>query len=103
MNEPVFKLSRPSNAPISDKELTADLRRVANILGTDTVSNRQYQSLGQYAAITQSQRFGSWNDALRQAGLSITNRMSIPDEELFENILTLWHHYGRQPMRRECS
>jgi len=103
MSEPVFKLSRPPNAPITDEELIADLRRVANMAGSDTVSNRQYQSMGRYAAITQSQRFGSWNDALRQAGLSILNRMSIPDEDLFENILGLWQHYGRQPMRRECS
>lgn len=103
MSDPVFKLSRAPNSPVSDEELTADLRLVANALGTDTVSNKQYQSLGQYAAITQSKRFGSWNDALRQAGLSISNRLNITDEELFENILALWQHYGRQPKRRESA
>ena len=103
MSEPTFKLSRPPNAPISDEELISDLRRVAQTLKLDTVGNRQYQAMGQYAATTQSQRFGSWNDALRRAGLAISNRMNIPDEGLFENILTLWQHYGRQPKRRELA
>jgi hypothetical protein len=103
MKEPVFKLSRVPNAPISDEELIADLRRVAQGLGTDTVSDRHYQSVGLYSSVTQKSRFGSWNEALRRAGLKISNRIDIPDVDLFENILTLWQHYGRQPRRSQLA
>ena len=103
MNEPVFKLSRFPNAPISDEELIADLRRVAQTLGTNTVANKQYEPLGTYSSFTQMKRFGSWNEALLRAGLAISNRLNIPDGELLENILILWQHHGRQPRRRECA
>ncbi|MGD0730838.1 MAG: HNH endonuclease [Terracidiphilus sp.] len=103
MNESVFRLSRPPNAPISDEALIVDLRRVAQMLGTDSVGYKQYDSLGNYSSITQMKRFGSWNEALRQAGLAISNRMNIPDEELFETILALWQYYGRQPRKREYA
>jgi len=71
MSEPVFKLSRVPGAPISDEELVADLRRVALTLGAEAVSFRQYASNGTYAAQTQAERFGSWNEALRRAGLDV--------------------------------
>jgi hypothetical protein len=103
MSESVFKLFHVGGVPVSDEELIADLRRVALILGTDAVSYRQYQSNGTYAASTQLERAGSWNEALQRAGLDVLQRRDIPDEELFENILTLWQHYGRQPRFRELA
>lgn len=103
MSEPVFKLSRVPNAPISDEELIADLRRVAQTLGTNMVGQKLYDSMGAYSSFTQGRRFGSWNQALSRAGLTILNRMNIPDEELFENILALWQRYGRQPRRSELA
>jgi hypothetical protein len=45
-----------------------------------------------------TRRFGKWTELLSEVGLS-----SVPlgrrytDEECFENIVTLWTHYGRQP------
>ncbi len=103
MKEPIFKLSRVPNAPISDEELIADLRRVADKLGIDRVPHGEYRRLGHYSDTTQCQRFGSWNEALQQAGLNISNRRNISDEELFENILGLWQHYGRQPRLSETD
>src|ERR1035441_7601182 len=103
MSEPVFKLCRPSNAPVSDEELIADLRRVAELRGSETVTAKQYQQDGEYGHITQQKRFGSWNEALRRAGLTISNRIDIPDVELFENLLSLWQYYGRQPRRSELA
>ena len=103
MSEPIFKLSRVSNAPVSDEELIADLRRVALASGTEALSYRQYNSRGIYSARTQEKRFGSWNEALLRAGLTVLRQLDIPDEELFENILTLWQHYGRQPRYIELA
>jgi hypothetical protein len=103
MSEPVFKLSRISGTPVSDEELIADLRRVAELLGTETLTIVQYKQKGEFGDTTQKKRFGGWNNALLRAGLKISLRQNYPDEELFENILTLWQHYGRQPSIRELA
>lgn len=103
MNKPVFELSRVGGAPVSDGELLADLLQVARQAGLDTVPGPLYKSMGAYGVSTIEQRFGGWNEALRRAGLKISKRMNIPDEELFENILMLWQHFGRQPRRREVD
>ena len=103
MSGPVFELSNVPGVPVSDEELVADLRRVASELGKSTVSNKLYESLGRYSHTTHLKRFGSWNGSLHRAGLVISNRFNIPDEELFKNLLLLWKHFGRQPRRREVD
>lgn len=103
MTEPIFKLSRVSGAPVSDEELIADLLRVAQLLNTGTVPQKKYGAVGTYDYSTVIRRFGSWNNALRLAGLSLSNEVDISDERLFENLLVLWQHLGRQPRRSELS
>lgn len=103
MQEKAFQLSRVSGQPVSDAELLEDLRRVASNLGKTTVGQKEYRLAGLYDDSTATRRFGSWNEALKAAGLSISNVLDIGDEELYENILTLWQHYGRQPRRRELA
>lgn len=103
MSKNRFELSRVSGTPVDDSELLADLRRVARDLGQDTVGHKHYRERGRFDDTTLSRRFGSWNQALDAAGLQVTNQDSISDEDLFENILTLWSHLGRQPRRRELA
>lgn len=98
-----FKLTRVSGQPVSNAELLADLKRVAETLGSSTVSQPKYRELGQYDETTVARRFGSWNNALLEAALTISNEVNISDERLFENILTLWQYYGRQPRRSELA
>lgn len=101
--KPKFELSRVSGAPVTDAELLADLQRVAEILGTSTVGQKTYRKRGTYDDTTVSRRFGSWNAALRAAGLTLSNEPSLSDDRLFENLLVLWQHYGRQPRRAELA
>ncbi len=103
MTEPPFKLSRVSGAPVSDAELIADLQRVARSLNLNTVPQKKYEAIGAYDYSTVIRRFGSWNDGLRLAGLAMSNEVDISDERLFENLLILWQHQGRQPRRSELS
>jgi hypothetical protein len=98
-----FKLLRVSGQPVEDAELLADLKRVAEMLGASTVSMPKYCECGKYDNSTVARRFGSWNNALLKAGLTISNEVNISDERLLENILTLWQHYGRQPRRSELA
>ena len=103
MQRKPFELSRVSGQPVSDAELLGDLRRVASSLGKTTVGQKEYRRVGKYDDSTTTRRFGSWNGALKAAGLIVANEVGLDDEELFENILTLWQHYGRQPRRRELA
>ena len=98
-----FKLSRVSGQPVSDAELIADLKHVSELLNASTVSMPKYDELGKYSNTTLARRFGTWNNALAKAGLELSNEVNITDERLFENILTLWQHYGRQPRRSELA
>ena len=88
---------------VSDEELLADLRAVAARLGKETVGLKEYRKVGKYDDTTASNRFGSWNKALRAAGLTVSNEVDISDDRLFENLLVLWQHYGRQPRRAELA
>lgn len=103
MTSEKFKLARVSGQPVSDKELLADLRRVAESLGASTVSMPKYRELGKFDNSNLAKRFGTWNSALSTAGLAISNEVNISDERLFENILVLWQHFGRQPRRSELA
>lgn len=103
MAPPTFKLSRVQGAPVTDDELIADLRNVAAAIGKPTVGQKEYRRLGTYDDSTVSRRFGSWNIGLQRAGLALTNQVDLNDEQLFDNILALWTHYGRQPRRRELA
>jgi len=103
MKQPVFRIVRVSGSPVKDDDLLTDLKRVAESLGSITVPQEKYGKLGTYDYSTLIRHFGSWNKALLAAGLSLSNRVNIADEELFENLLYLWEHYGRQPRRRELA
>ena len=103
MTEPIFKLSRTKNSPVSEGELIDDLKYVAHSLNLRTVSQKKYETLGTFDYSTICRRFGSWNNALRIAGLSLSNEINISDERLFENLLNIWQHLGRQPRRSELS
>ncbi len=103
MSDAKFDLTRSPNAPVSSAELLADLRRAAEAAETKSIGSRLYPKFGKYSAITFQKRFGSWNSALIEAGLEIAHEVNISDERLFENMMALWEHYGRQPKRRESA
>lgn len=98
-----FKLERVSGAPVSTDELLSDLKRVAALAAPEKVSQRVYVQHGQYDVSTFVRRFGSWNLGLKEAGLELSNEVDYSDERLYENILNLWQHYGRQPRQREAG
>jgi hypothetical protein len=97
-----FKL-KPWNRGIADAELLDDLRCVAQLLGKTTLRYDEYPKHGRCASRIFETRFGSWNAALRAAGLEIGRRQDITDEELFENMEKVWTALGRQPRREEMK
>lgn len=97
------KLKRVKGQSVTDDELLNDLRAVAKELNKPTVPQKTYAKLGEYEYSTLIRRFGSWNAALKKAGLEITHEQEITKEKLFENILFLWTKLGRQPVRSDLT
>ena len=85
---------------LTDQELLDDLRRVARRLRKSFVSQREYPQHGRSWPSVMIRRFGSWNRALRAAGLK-PRRTNIPTEELFKNLRRVWDTLGRQPLKSE--
>lgn len=48
-------------------------------------------------------RFGSWNDALKEAGFDVSHEIKIDGIRLFENPERLRIALGRQPTKRDLS
>lgn len=89
---------------ITDEELIADLKRVANGLNKDFVSFQRYKKRGKYDSTTLARRFGSWSEALKRAGLQVNRHPPrISEEELFQNIEEIWVKLGRQPRVTEIQ
>ncbi len=103
MEDSKFKLVKAKNTPVSNEEILSDMRRVSNTLNTTKITQKIYGEHGQYDTSNIGRRFGTWNKALEAAGLSVSNQCNISDDVLFENLLILWQHYGRQPRRRELA
>jgi hypothetical protein len=88
----------------SDDELLDDMRRCAKAFGKDTITGSEYEDIGKAHPDTIRRRFGSWSKALTLAGLRPHGgRRGITDEELFENIKSLWISLGRQPGKSEVK
>ncbi|MFN7164246.1 MAG: homing endonuclease associated repeat-containing protein [Hyphomonas sp.] len=103
MTDPKFKVERVPGTPVSDEELIADIQRVAEQVSPKSLSFRGYSKLGTYHPSTATVRFGSWNAAILAAGLTVGMERNISDEVLFQNLMQLWEHYGRQPRVRELT
>ena len=87
-----------------DEELLADMRRSAGEFGRDTITIAEYLEVGKAHPSTIQRRFGSWVKALELAGLQPSrSKIGITDEELFENIKSLWVTLGRQPRYGELK
>ncbi len=103
MNNSKFQLEQVQGAAVSTNELLSDIRNVAEKIGRRIASMKLYSQHGKYDPGTAARRFGTWNNAVVAAGLDIANELNISDERLFENLMVLWEHFGRQPRRAELA
>lgn len=97
-----FELNlRKRNIP--KEELLDDLKRVADLLGRETVTAITYAQKGKFGVNTLLRRFGSWNKALKAAGLKVILNLNIEKEALFENLVNVWQYLGRQPVGKDLD
>ncbi len=92
------------NRNIPDADLLEDLKKVAEKLGLNKISARQYDANGgRYASGTIGVRFGGWNKAVEKAGLDLVHFREVSDLELFKNLETVWINIGKQPVFRDMK
>lgn len=87
---------------ISNDDLIADMKNVANFLSVQVLTAADYDEHGKYHSRTISKRFGTWNKALEIARLQIANKF-YSENELFENLALVWMRLGKQPSRRDLA
>lgn len=90
---------------LSADEVTAEIQRVASLLGKGSVTRKEMRD---HSNVVSERiivnRFGSWTHALKAAGLEpVALGRRWTDDDYFENILSLWSHYGRCPRYAELN
>lgn len=89
---------------MSNQELLAQIRDIATRLGKTSLSGAD---IGAHSDINQrllASRFGSVSKALRHAGIAqVPHGRRHTEEEIFENLLSVWTHYGRPPTHSEMD
>jgi hypothetical protein len=87
---------------IPQEELLIDLKRVASELGMQTVTREQYRQYGNFSGDTVVRKYNSWAAALRVANLQSTGwKPPATEEDLFDNMASVWEHVGRQPKQKD--
>ena len=83
---------------ISDEELITELKRIASVIdGSPT--RRQVDRMGEYPSSTYKYRFGTWNDALRAADLSINQSANREESPLWYG--PNWEARRRKALERD--
>jgi Homing endonuclease associated repeat/HNH endonuclease len=92
-------LQRARHHKVSGAEALDDLRRVAELLSSTTVSAKEYARHGRYSEKPFVRHFGGWVAALEAAGLKLSDSFHarVEDEDLLTNLETVWRTLGRQP------
>jgi hypothetical protein len=77
----------PDRTYATKKELIEELERIHEI-SSGSPTKKEMNEVGEYSAQTYHRRFGSWNDALEEAGLS-ENRGQYTKKELLDELRRL--------------
>lgn len=92
--------SSHNHQSVNTEELIADIQRVAEELGAQTISSGDYMKYGSYSKDTCLRRFSTWNEALVASGLTPYEKVAgkrLNDEDLLIEIERMWIALGRQP------
>lgn len=97
-----FKL-RTNAKFFNNEQILDDLKLAAKKAKKNSISYHDYLKFGQFSTKVFYNRFGSWNNALKKAGLSIVRESNISEKMLFDNLEKVWRKLGRQPFYGEMK
>ena len=100
LREAGFELNRERD--ISESALKEELNRLAGELGRTPIQSDMWHE-GQYGVSTYRSVFGSWNNALREAGFRPNKRRDIPESQLIEEVERLANELSRTPTENEME
>jgi len=86
-----------------EEELINDIKRVTGFLNKKNITQNEYIKLGKFSHYLFYKLFGSWNNALKKAGLDITVSKTITNEQLLDNLDKVWKKLGHQPRHKEIK
>jgi len=86
---------------VSDKELLDDILRVAKALGKESITIEEYMANGsKYHYSTIQRRFGGWTNALREAGLQLSQAQvsiqKVSENDLIEDLQKVANKLGKK-------
>jgi len=94
-------------AEYDDASVLAEVRRLAEMHGSDNVTKAQIERSGRVSYSLIVKRFGSLRRALELAGLRPARFMNASDEELLTILVELWQRVlekeGRTPQRKDLK
>lgn len=93
----------PHHRDVPSAELIEELQRVAKLLGRNSVTIDLFNEHGKFHSTTLSRRFGSWLKSLEAAGLEKTRNLHLTNEQLLENLVSVWFKLGRQPKYQDLT
>ena len=85
----------------TEKELLKEIKRLSEALSR-TPKKSEMGDLGEYSPWLYIREFGSWNEAVEEAGME-PNRRQLSDEELLDNIRQLADELDRPPNSTEIQ
>jgi Homing endonuclease associated repeat/HNH endonuclease len=88
---------------LTHDDAIADIRTVAQLLGKSTLTVAEYTQCGSFSQHPITRLFGTWAKALEAAGLEVSPHYHAPlsDEELHQNLESVWRILGRQPKQSD--
>jgi hypothetical protein len=93
-----------SNIGKSKEEIITSINSVVAKLGKPTITLQEFTSHTGIVGGPVRRLFGTWKNALAACGLDQSPLgKRYTDEQCFENLLTLWTHYGRPPQHDEMN
>ena len=95
--------SQPCRA-MTDEDILAKIRDVSTLLGKSSLAGTDIEANSEITQNLMYRRFGSVSAALRQAGIEqVSHGRRHTEDEVFENLLKVWTHYGRPPTVSEMD
>jgi hypothetical protein len=85
----------------SKPALISELRRIQRVIGNRSITHRDIKKYGKASWQTYFRKFGSFSNALKEAGLRPSRYIDVSKEELLREIISLWTRTleteGRRP------